>query len=39
VQTVLIKYAGWTTSSAFIIEIISSFIINYVVRKFLIFKG
>jgi putative flippase GtrA len=39
VQTILIKYAGWTTSSAFIIEIISSFIINYVVRKFLIFKG
>jgi putative flippase GtrA len=39
VQTVLIKYAGWTTSSAFIIEIVSSFVINYVVRKFFIFKG
>lgn len=39
VQTVLINYAGWTTSSAFIIEIFSSFIINYVMRKFFIFKG
>jgi putative flippase GtrA len=39
VQTVLINFAGWTTSSAFILEIISSFIINYVVRKFFIFKG
>jgi putative flippase GtrA len=39
VQSILIKYAGWTTSSAFILEIISSFVINYVVRKFFIFKG
>jgi putative flippase GtrA len=39
VQTVLINFAGWTTSSAFILEIISSFVINYVVRKFFIFKG
>ena len=39
VQSILINYAGWTTSSAFILEIISSFVINYVVRKFFIFKG
>ena len=39
IQTVLIKFAGWTTSSAFILEIVSSFAINYIVRKFFIFKG
>lgn len=39
VQSVLIHFAGWTTSSAFLLEILSSLAINFVVRKFFVFKG
>ena len=39
VQTVLIHLAGWTTSAAVFLEILSSLAINFVVRKFFVFKG
>lgn len=39
VQTLLIHMFGWTTSSAVLLEILSSFAINYAVRKFFVFKG
>ena len=39
VQTVLIRLAGWSTSAAVLLEIVSSLAINYVVRKFFVFKG
>lgn len=39
VQSVLIKYAGMMTSMAVILEVVVSFVINFFVRKFVIFKG
>ncbi|MCQ2393549.1 MAG: GtrA family protein [Kiritimatiellae bacterium] len=39
VQSVLIKYAGMMTSTAVVLEVVVSFVINFVVRKFFIFKG
>ncbi len=35
----LIRFAGLMTSAAVLIEIVSSFIINYAARKFFIFRG
>ena len=39
VQSVLIRHCGMMTSLAALIEIVLSFLINFVVRKFFIFKG
>ena len=39
VQSVLIKFAGMTTSAAVIIEVAVSFLLNFFARKFFIFKG
>jgi len=35
----LIKYAGMTTSVAYLANLVASLMINYVCRKFLVFKG
>ena len=39
VQSVLIRFAGMTTSAAVIIEVAVSFLLNFFARKFFIFKG
>ena len=38
-SSLLIGYLGLMTSLAVIIEVVTSFIINFIVRKFFIFKG
>lgn len=38
-QSVFIKYFGMMTTLAVVIEVVASFCINFVVRKFYIFKG
>lgn len=35
----LIKFAGWSTTLAYVANMVSSVMINYVCRKFIIFKG
>ena len=39
VQSVLIRYAGLMTTAAVLIEVLVSFLVNFFVRKFVIFKG
>lgn len=39
VQSVLIKCFGMMTSAAVVIEVLVSFLVNFFVRKFFIFKG
>jgi hypothetical protein len=39
VQSLLIKYFGMLTSDAVIVEVVASFLMNFFVRKFVIFKG
>ena len=39
VQSVLIKFAGMTTSAAVVIEVVVSFLLNFFARKFFIFRG
>lgn len=39
VQSLLIRYAGLMTSAAVVIEVLVSFLVNFFVRKFVIFKG
>lgn len=39
IQSLLIRYLGLTTSAAFGANIISALLINYAMRKFVIFKG
>jgi len=39
VQSLLIRYCGMMTSAAAIIEVVVSFMVNFVVRKFYIFGG
>jgi putative flippase GtrA len=39
VQSLLIKYFGMMTTAAVIVEVIVSFLLNFFVRKFVIFKG
>ena len=39
VQSALIRFAGMTTSFAAILEIVVSFFVNFVTRRFFIFKG
>ena len=39
VQSALIRFAGTTTSFAAILEIVVSFFVNFVTRRFFIFKG
>ncbi|MBR3922893.1 MAG: GtrA family protein [Kiritimatiellae bacterium] len=39
VQSLLIKYFGMMTTAAVIVEIVASFLMNFFVRKFVIFKG
>ena len=39
VQSVLIRYAGLMTTAAVFIEVVVSFLVNFFVRKFVIFKG
>lgn len=39
VQSVLIRYAGLMTTAAVLIEVAVSFLVNFFVRKFVIFKG
>ncbi len=39
VQSLLIKYAGLMTTAAVIVEVIVSFLFNFFIRKFVIFKG
>ena len=39
VQSLLIKYFGMMTTVAVIVEVVASFLMNFFVRKFVIFKG
>ena len=39
VQSVLTRYAGLMTTAAVLIEVLVSFLVNFFVRKFVIFKG
>jgi putative flippase GtrA len=39
VQSLLIKYFGMMTTAAVIVEVVVSFLMNFFVRKFVIFKG
>ena len=39
IQSVLIKFAGMTTSAAVVIEVAVSFMLNFFARKFFIFRG
>ena len=39
VQSLLIKYSGMMTTVAVIVEVAVSFLVNFFVRKFVIFKG
>ena len=39
VQSVLIRYFGMMTTAAVIVEVVASFLMNFFVRKFVIFKG
>ena len=39
VQSVLISWLGVTTSVAAFVEVVASFLVNFVVRKFFIFRG
>ncbi len=39
VSSMLIRYAGLMTTLAVVIEVVVSFLVNFFVRKFLIFKG
>jgi putative flippase GtrA len=39
VQSLLIRYFGMMTTAAVIVEIVASFLMNFFVRKFVIFKG
>ena len=39
VQSLLIRYFGMMTTAAVIIEVVASFLMNFFVRKFVIFKG
>ena len=39
VQSALIRFAGTTTSFAAILEIVISFVVNFVTRRFFIFSG
>jgi hypothetical protein len=39
VQSALIRFGGTTTSFAAILEIVVSFFVNFVTRRFFIFKG
>lgn len=39
VQSLLIKYFGMMTTAAVIVEVVASFLMNFFVRKFVIFKG
>ncbi len=38
-SVLLIRYAGLMTSAAVVVEVVVSFLFNYFVRKFLIFRG
>jgi putative flippase GtrA len=39
VQSLLIRYFGMMTTAAVIVEVVTSFLMNFFVRKFVIFKG
>ena len=39
IQSLLIRYAGLMTTAAVLIEVLVSFLVNFFVRKFVIFKG
>ena len=39
VQSLLIKYFGMMTTAAVMVEVVVSFLMNFFVRKFVIFKG
>ena len=39
VQSLLIKHFGMMTTAAVIVEVVVSFLMNFFVRKFVIFKG
>lgn len=39
IQSILIKFAGMTTSAAVVIEVVVSFMLNFFARKFFIFRG
>ena len=39
VQSLLIKYFGIMTTAAVIVEVMVSFLMNFFIRKFVIFKG
>ena len=39
IQSLLIKYFGMMTTAAVIVEVVVSFLMNFFVRKFVIFKG
>ena len=39
VQSLLIRYAGLMTTAAVLIEVVVSFLVNFFVRKFVIFRG
>jgi putative flippase GtrA len=39
VQSLLIKYFGMMTTTAVVIEVFVSFLLNFFIRKFVIFKG
>ena len=39
VQSLLIRYFGMMTTAAVIVEVVASFLMNFFVRKFVIFKG
>jgi putative flippase GtrA len=39
VQSLLIRYFGMMTTAAVIVEVAASFLMNFFVRKFVIFKG
>ena len=39
VQSLLIKYFGMMTSAAVVVEVLVSFMMNFFIRKFVIFKG
>ena len=39
VQSLLIRFCGMMTSAAAVVEVVVSFLVNFFVRKFFIFKG
>ncbi|MBR4654466.1 MAG: GtrA family protein [Kiritimatiellae bacterium] len=39
VSSALIRYAGMMTTLAVVVEVVVSFLVNYFIRKFFIFKG